>query len=157
MNAPTRPPVDTSGKGFSSTRRDILTGMALGFVLGVGTLAYLNDRLSAREAHYSERPPERYLNAVANIALIYEPSIEAVNRRCVLMGMPKRNQGHYYGCAWPSGLVILPDPCLFKGAERWCAGETLTVAVCKSRGFWPETACHEWGHAAGGWPADHRR
>ena len=114
----------------------------------------------AREASYSERPPERYLMdaEVPKSSVLFARDVVDAGRICRPPN-GKRWNGWIFGCAQHRGLVVLPDPCKFKGiaAAAVCAGAPITVRlVCFERNAWAQGACHEIGHWAG-WPADHRR
>jgi len=147
-------------------RTALLCAMTLGVCVGIVGAAYVLGKVSARVASYSERPPERYIVPGQLRAVEFKPNVMAVHYSCRLQGLPALQGGFYYGCAW-RGRMILPDPCQARDrtAATVCgliragvpAERAITVEVCKGRGFWAELACHEWGHAVGGWSGRHER
>jgi 5-methylcytosine-specific restriction enzyme A len=136
-------------KGFDGVvrlRTALLASMTLGICVGIVGAAYVAGVAAARSASYSERPPERYIVPGQLIAVELLPNVMAVHYACRLNGLPALEKRTYYGCAWPNR-VILPDPC--------DARDPTAKTVCGL--IRAELACHEWAHAAGGWPGDHRR
>jgi len=107
--------------------------------------------LAALVASYAIQPPPPFLLSDHRPAqVMFVPSVEAVHAECKRHGLKNPNNWTY-GCAWERGLVILPDPCLFRdaAAKAVCAGQPVSVSVCNRPGFFGELCTHEIGHWAG--------
>jgi hypothetical protein len=132
--------------------------MTLGVCIGIVGAAYVAGVASARQASYSERPPEQYLtNRHTVVHAQYGDDLTEVDRSCRALGV--QHKGLLHGCGEPSWGVILRNPCQFGGraAMAACAGLPLTVTLCDGdQTAWAKACIHEIGHYFG-WPADHRR
>jgi hypothetical protein len=107
--------------------------------------------LAAMVASYAIQPPAAFtLVDHRPTQVLFMPSVEVAHRECKRRGVSVAT-GWTYGCAWERGLVILPDPCLFRdaAAKAVCAGQPVSVSVCNRPGFFGELCTHEIGHWAG--------